>query len=71
MSELVWQLKKGPEGAPYAFAAFNRAEKRTNFFDKAEDLRGFLLKRGASAEDAVALAARVEAGETVSVTLPK
>jgi len=71
VSELVWQLKKGPEGAPYAFAAFNRAEKRTNFFDKAEDLRGFLLKRGASAEDAVALAARVEAGETVSVTLPK
>ena len=71
MSELVWQLKKGPEGAPYAFAAFNRAQKRTNFFDKAEDLRGFLMKRGASAEDAVSLAARVEAGETVSVTLPK
>lgn len=71
MAELTWQLKKGPEGAPYAFAAFNRAEKRTNFFDKAEDLRGFLMKRGASAEDAVALAARVEAGETVAVTLPR
>ena len=46
MSELVWQLRKGPEGAPYAFAAFNKTEKRTNFFDKAEDLRGFLMKRG-------------------------
>ena len=54
MPELSWQLRKGPEGAPYAYAAFNRAEKRTNFFDKAEDLRGFLMKRGASAEDAVA-----------------
>ena len=71
MAELVWQLRKGPEGAPYAFAAFNTAEKRTNFFEKAEDLRAFLMKRGASAEDAVALAARVEGGETVSVTLPK
>ncbi|MCL4809792.1 MAG: hypothetical protein KJ062_18690 [Thermoanaerobaculia bacterium] len=71
MAELVWQLKKGPEGAPYAFAAFNKAEKRTNFFDKPEDLRGFLMKRGCSAEDAVLFAARVEAGETVSVTLSK
>lgn len=71
MAELVWQLKKGPEGAPYAFAAFNRTEKRTNFFDKAEDLRAFLLKHGAPAEDAVLLSTRVEAGETVSVTLPK
>lgn len=71
MAELVWQLKKGPEGAPYAFAAFNRAEKRSNFFDKAEGLRAFLIKHGASAEDAVTLAARVEAGETVSVTLAK
>ncbi len=71
MAELDWQLRKGPEGAPYAFAAFNKAERRTNFFDKAEDLRGFLMKRGASAEDAVTIAARVEAGETVSVTLPK
>ena len=71
MAELVWQLKKGPEGAPYAFAALNKSEKRTNFFEKAEDLRAFLMKRGASAEDAVALAARVEGGETVSVTLPK
>lgn len=71
MAELAWQLKKGPEGAPYAFAAFNKEQKRTNFFEKAEDLRAFLMKRGASAEDAVALAARVEGGETVSVTLPK
>lgn len=71
MPELAWQLRKGPVGAPYAFAAFNRAERRTNFFDKAEDLRGFLMKRGASAEDAVALAARVEGGETVTVTLPR
>ena len=71
MAELVWQLRKGPEGAPYAFAAFNKAEKRTNFFEKAEDLRVFLMKRGASAEDAVTLTARVEAGETVSATLPK
>ena len=71
MADLVWQLRKGPEGAPYAFAAFNKAEKRTNFFDQAEALRAFLMKRGASAEDAVALAARVEAGETVTVTLPK
>lgn len=71
MAELVWQLRKGSEGAPYAFAAFNKAEKRTNFFDKAEDLRGFLMKRGASAEDAVATTARVEAGETVSITLSK
>lgn len=71
MPELAWQLRKGPDGAPYAFAAFNRAERRTNFFDKAEDLRGFLMKRGASAEDAVALAARVEGGETVTVTLPR
>ena len=71
MAELVWQLRKGPEGAPYAFAAFAKAEKRTNFFEKAEDLRAFLMKRGASAEDSVALAARVEGGETVTVTLPK
>ena len=71
MAELVWQLRKGPEGAPYAFAAFNKAEKRTNFFDKAEDLRGFLMKRGASAEDAVLLSERVEAGEAVSVTLAR
>ena len=71
MADLVWQLRKGPEGAPYAFAAFSKAEKRTNFFDKAEDLCGFLMKHGTSAEDAVALAGRVEAGETVSVTLPK
>ncbi len=71
MADLVWQLRKGPEGAPYAFAAFSKAEKRTNFFDKIEDLRGFLAKHGASAEDAGALAARVEAGETVSITLPK
>lgn len=71
MPELSWQLRKGPEGAPYAFAAFNRAEKRTNFFDKAEDLRGFLIKHGSSAEDAVTVTARVEAGETVTVTLPK
>ena len=71
MAELVWQLRKGPEGAPYAFAAFNKAEKRTNFFDKAEDLCGFLMKRGSSAEDAVTAVARVEAGETVLVTLTK
>ena len=71
MAELVWQLRKGPEGAPYAFAAFNKAEKRTNFFSAAEDLRSFLMKRGASAEDAVLLSQRVEAGETVSVTLPR
>jgi len=71
VAELDWQLKKGPEGAPYSFVASARAEKRTNFFEKAEDLRGFLMKRGATAEDAVALTARVEAGETVSVTLPK
>ena len=71
MAELVWQLRKGPEGAPYAFAAFNKAEKRTNFFDKAEDLRGFLMKHGTSADDAVTLSARVEAGESVSVTLPR
>ncbi|HRY44314.1 MAG TPA: hypothetical protein P5164_10235 [Thermoanaerobaculia bacterium] len=71
MAELVWQLRKGPDGAPYAFAAFNRAEKRTNFFDGAEPLRAFLIKHGVAADDAVALAARVEGGETVSVTLPK
>lgn len=71
MAELVWQLRKGPEGAPYAFAAFNKTEKRTNFFDKIEDLRGFLMKHGASAEDAVTLSARVETGESVPVTLPK
>ena len=71
MAELVWQLKKGPEGAPYAFAALNKAEKRTNFFEKAEDLRAFLMKRGATAEDAVALTARVEQGETVQVTLSR
>ncbi len=71
MAELVWQLRKGPEGAPYAFAAFNKAEKRTNFFDNAEALRGFLMKRGSAAEDTVTLTARVEAGETVSVTLSK
>ena len=71
MPQLSWQLRKGPEGAPYAFAAFNRAEKRTNFFDTAEDLRGFLIKHGSSAEDAVTVASRVEAGETVTVTLPK
>ena len=71
MAELVWQLRKGPEGAPYAFAAFSRVEKRTNFFDKTEDLCGFLMKHGSTAEDAVALATRVAAGETVSVTLPK
>ena len=71
MAEFVWQLKKGPEGAPYAFAAFNKVEKRTNFFDQAEALRGFLMKHGSSAEDAVSLAARVEAGETVSVALSK
>lgn len=71
MAELVWQLRKGPEGAPYAFAAFNKAEKRTNFFDNAEALHGFLMKRGSSAEDAVTLTARVAAGETVSVTLSK
>ena len=71
MAELVWQLRKGPDGAPYAFAAFNKAEKRTNFFDAAEALRAFLIKRGLSAEDAIAHAARVEGGETVTVTLPK
>ena len=71
MAELVWELRKGSEGAPYAFAAFNKAEKRTNFFDKAEDLRGFLMKHGTSADDAVTLSARVEAGESVSVTLPR
>ena len=71
MTELVWQLRKGPEGAPYAFAAFNKAEKRTSFFDGAEPLRAFLLKRGATAEEAVALVARVEAGEVVSTPLPK
>lgn len=71
MAELAWQLRKGPEGAPYAFAAFNRAEKRTNFFEKAEDLRAFLMKRGSTAEDAVTISARVEAGETVTLTLPK
>ncbi len=71
MAELVWQLRKGPEGAPYAFAAFARAEKRTNFFEKAEDLRAFLMKRGSTAEDAVTVSARVEAGETVTLTLPK
>jgi hypothetical protein len=71
VADLVWQLRKGPEGAPYAFAAFNKAEKRTNFFEKAEDMRSFLMKHGASAEDAVTLSERVEAGETVSVTLPK
>ena len=71
MAELVWQLRKGSEGAPYAFAAFNKAEKRTNFFDKAEDLRGFLMKHGTSADDAVTLSARVEAGESVSVALPR
>lgn len=71
MAELDWQLRKGPEGAPYAFAAFARAERRTNFFDKAEALRAFLMKRGSTAEDAVAIVARVEAGETVTVTLPK
>ncbi|HYN42394.1 MAG TPA: hypothetical protein VE129_11490 [Thermoanaerobaculia bacterium] len=71
MAELVWQLRKGPEGAPYAFAAFNKIEKRTNFFEKAEELRGFLIKHGSSAEDAVTLAERVEAGETVTVALSK
>ncbi|MDX9735547.1 MAG: hypothetical protein RBU36_15555 [Thermoanaerobaculia bacterium] len=71
MTELVWQLRKGPEGAPYAFAAFSKAEKRTNFFDGAEPLRAFLIKHGAAAQDAIALVARVEGGETVSVTLPK
>ena len=71
MADLVWQLRKGPEGAPYAFAAFCKAEKRSNFFDKPEDLCGFLVKHGAPAEDAVSFAARVEAGETVSVTLSK
>lgn len=71
MADLVWQLRKGPEGAPYAFAAFNKAEKRTNFFEKAEDLRAFLMKRGSTAEDAVTVSARVEAGETVTLTLPK
>jgi hypothetical protein len=71
VAELAWQLRKGPEGAPYAFAAFAKAEKRTNFFDNAEALRAFLMKHGASAEDAVTLAARVEAGETVAVTLSK
>lgn len=71
MAELDWQLRKGPEGAPYAFAAFAKAERRTNFFDSAEALRAFLIKRGSTAEDAVTLAARVEAGETVSVTLPR
>ena len=71
MADLVWQLRKGPEGAPYAFAAFNKAEKRTNFFEKAEDLRAFLMRRGATAEDAVALTARVEQGETVQVTLSR
>jgi len=71
VAELDWQLRKGPEGAPYAFAAFAKAEKRTNFFDSAEALRAFLMKRGATAEDAVLLAARVEAGETVSVTLSR
>ena len=71
MADLVWQLRKGPEGAPYAFAAFNKAEKRTNFFDTAEALRAFLIKHGVAAADAIALAARVEGGETVSVTLPK
>jgi hypothetical protein len=71
VADLVWQLRKGPEGAPYAFAAFNKAEKRTNFFEKAEDMRSFLMKHGASGEDAVTLSERVEAGETVSVTLPK
>ncbi|MHB8798713.1 MAG: hypothetical protein ACYDBY_09660 [Thermoanaerobaculia bacterium] len=71
MAELVWQLRKGPEGAPYAFAAFNKSEKRTNFFDAAEALRAFLIKHGVTAEDAIALAARVEGGETVSVALPK
>ena len=71
MAELVWQLRKGPEGAPYAFAAFNKAEKRTNFFNTAEDLRAFLMKRGSSAEDAVVLSDRVGSGETVTVTLPR
>lgn len=71
MAELDWQLRKGPEGAPYAYAAFAKAEKRTNFFENAEALRSFLIKRGATAEDAVTLAARVEAGETVSVTLSR
>ncbi len=71
MAELVWQLRKGPEGAPYAFAAFNKAEKRTHFFERAEELRGFLIKHGSSAEDAVMLSERVEAGETVSITLSK
>ena len=71
MAELVWQLRKGPEGAPYAFAAFNKAEKRTNFFNTAEDLRAFLMKHGSTAEDAVTLSDRVASGETVSVTLPR
>jgi len=71
VAELVWQLRKGPEGAPYAFAAFNKAEKRTNFFEKAEELRGFLMKHGTSAEVAVTLSEQVESGETVSVTLAK
>jgi hypothetical protein len=71
VAEFVWQLRKGPEGAPYAFAAFNKVEKRTNFFDNVEALRGFLLKHGSTGDDAVTLAARVEAGETVSVALPK
>lgn len=71
MADLVWQLRKGPEGAPYSFAAFNKAEKRTNFFDAAEALRAFLIKHGVAAADAIALTARVEGGETVSVTLPK
>jgi hypothetical protein len=71
VAELEWQLRKGPEGAPYAFAASNRPERRSNFFGTAEELRAFLLKRGTPADDAVTLVARVEAGETVTVTLKR
>ena len=37
MAELAWQLKKGPEGAPYAFAAFMQ-RMNTNYREKLVDM---------------------------------
>ena len=71
MAELVWQLRKGPEGAPYAFAAFNKAEKRTNFFDAAEALRIGLVQQvvphGGQVDAAIAIAERIAAQAPLAV----